>query len=132
VRFFLKKRHQIFPESGYQVDSMVTPSNTPTSSKPDPFLGRALTAREKDVLRELASGRTNQETAGTLSISVKTVEAHRARLFKKLGASNAPQAITRAYEQRLLTLSLSVFTADELRAELARRDIVQDGTSADV
>ena len=44
-----------------------------------------LTARERQVLELMANGYSNQAIGVKLSISVKTVEAHRARLFKKLG-----------------------------------------------
>lgn len=53
----------------------------------------AITAREKQVLELMAHGHSNQSIGEKLSISVKTVEAHRARLFKKLGASNVADAV---------------------------------------
>jgi two-component system response regulator FixJ len=43
-----------------------------------------LTQRELEVLRLVVDGRTNREIAEALDISVKTVEAHRARLMEKL------------------------------------------------
>ncbi len=43
-----------------------------------------LTGREKDVLKLIADGYTNQEIADHLIISVKTVETHRAHILKKL------------------------------------------------
>jgi len=45
----------------------------------------AITARESEVLRLVAIGHTNQETADTLGISVKTVEVHRTNAMRKLG-----------------------------------------------
>ncbi len=47
-----------------------------------------LTARETQVLRLIAEAHTNKEIAGLLGISVKTVEAHRARIMHKLGIHN--------------------------------------------
>jgi len=44
-----------------------------------------LTEREEDVLRMIAWGYSNKEIASKLGISVKTVEAHKANLMKKLG-----------------------------------------------
>ena len=41
--------------------------------------------RESDVLRLIASGYSNKEIAGRLSLSVKTVEAHKANAMRKLG-----------------------------------------------
>lgn len=45
----------------------------------------SLTPRERDVLIEIARGRTNKEIAGSLGVSVRTVESHRESLLKKLG-----------------------------------------------
>ena len=48
----------------------------------------ALTVRETEVLRLLALGHSNKEIAGALSISVKTVETHRASGMAKLGITS--------------------------------------------
>lgn len=45
-----------------------------------------LTAREIQVLRLFASGRSTREVAASLGISPKTVETHRVRIYDKLGA----------------------------------------------
>ena len=44
-----------------------------------------LSDRESEVLRLIASGYSNKEIAGRLSLSVKTVEAHKANAMRKLG-----------------------------------------------
>jgi len=44
-----------------------------------------LSEREAAVLRLIAAGYSNKEIAGRLSISVKTVEAHKANAMRKLG-----------------------------------------------
>ena len=54
----------------------------------------ALTAREREVLVEIARGRTNKEIASHFGISVRTVESHREALMKKLGIRGAA-ALTR-------------------------------------
>ena len=46
--------------------------------------GAALSDREGEVLRLIASGHSNKEIAATLSLSVKTVEAHKANGMRKL------------------------------------------------
>ncbi len=43
-----------------------------------------LTARERQVLRLVSEGLTNKEVAANLGVAVKTVEAHRANLMRKL------------------------------------------------
>ncbi len=62
-----------------------------------------ITARERQVLELMAHGYSNQAIGEKLSISVKTVEAHRARLFKKLGASNVADAVLLAIRVGLVT-----------------------------
>jgi DNA-binding NarL/FixJ family response regulator len=46
-----------------------------------------LTLREREVLRLLAQGRSNQEIAGELVLSVRTVERHISNVYAKIGAS---------------------------------------------
>jgi DNA-binding NarL/FixJ family response regulator len=50
---------------------------------------RELSSREKDVLKELASGKTNKEIADALCISVNTVITHRKNISSKLGIRSA-------------------------------------------
>lgn len=47
-----------------------------------------LTYRENQVLQGITDGRSNKESGLTLGISSRTVEVHRARIMKKLGARN--------------------------------------------
>ena len=47
-----------------------------------------LTQREREVLELVVAGRTNREIGEALAISVKTVEAHRARLMEKLAVDS--------------------------------------------
>jgi DNA-binding NarL/FixJ family response regulator len=47
--------------------------------------GVSITDRESAVLRDIASGYSNKEIAARLSLSVKTVEAHKANAMRKLG-----------------------------------------------
>lgn len=46
-----------------------------------------LTSREAQVLERIVAGRLNKQIAADLGISIKTVEAHRANIMEKLGAS---------------------------------------------
>jgi DNA-binding NarL/FixJ family response regulator len=52
---------------------------------------KALTARERDVIHPVAEGKSNKLIASELGISMRTVEAHRARIFHKMGVRNAVQ-----------------------------------------
>ena len=61
-----------------------------------------LTPREREVLRLLAKGNTNRETAELLGISIRTVESHRANLMGKLGLKSRVELVTYAEEHNLL------------------------------
>jgi two-component system response regulator DctR len=50
-----------------------------------------LTPRERELMGLLAAGRTSKEIAGSLNVSVKTVDNHRAHLLSKLNASNVAE-----------------------------------------
>lgn len=57
-----------------------------------------LSNREKQILRLIAEGMKNKDIAERLFISTKTVETHRSRMMKKLGAHNAPDLIRKSGE----------------------------------
>jgi two-component system, NarL family, response regulator NreC len=61
-----------------------------------------LTDREREVLRLLALGHTNQEIAGTLYLSVRTVETHRAHIMQKLRLHTRAELVRYAMEQEML------------------------------
>jgi HD-GYP domain-containing protein (c-di-GMP phosphodiesterase class II) len=61
-----------------------------------------LTAREAEVLRELALGRTNKEIAVALGISARTVQNHTLNIYGKLGVSTRAGAALRAVQAGLL------------------------------
>lgn len=63
-----------------------------------------LTPREIDVLRLLARGNTNRQSAEVLGISVRTVENHRANLMGKLGIASRVELVSYAEEHELLEL----------------------------
>jgi len=78
-------------------------ASAPTAS-PDsvPLLAEPLTPQERRVLHLLAEGRSNQEIAGQLVISLATAKKHVANVLSKLGAQNRTQAVTLAREYTLL------------------------------
>ena len=62
----------------------------------------ALTAREADVVRELAAGGTNREAAARLHVSETTFKTHLSRVYEKLGVSDRAAAVRVAYERGLI------------------------------
>ena len=63
----------------------------------------ALTAREIDVLREVANGNTNAGVAERLHISEATVKTHLLHIYDKLGVSDRAAAVAQAYERGVLS-----------------------------
>src|SRR5207247_10257256 len=61
-----------------------------------------LSEREREVLRLLALGHTNQEIAKMLYISVRTAETHRAHIMQKLRLQSRAELVRYALEQGLL------------------------------
>ena len=61
-----------------------------------------LSEREREVLRLLALGHTNQEIAKQLYISVRTAETHRAHIMQKLRLSSRAELVRYALAQGLL------------------------------
>ena len=61
-----------------------------------------ISGREKEVLKLIAKGFSNQEIAEKLFLSKRTVDGHKARLFEKTGAKNAPNLIMFAIKNGLI------------------------------
>jgi DNA-binding NarL/FixJ family response regulator len=63
-----------------------------------------LTDREKQVLKLIAEGRSNRDIAELLSLSVKTVIAHRANLMEKLNIHNRTELVKYAIRKGLIAV----------------------------
>jgi len=61
-----------------------------------------LTNREREVLKMVAEGRSNKEIADTLSLSVRTVQAHRANLMGKLHMHDRTELVRYAIRKGLI------------------------------
>jgi len=73
------------------------PAPTPAPTSPEP----ALTTREREVLRGLAQGQSNQEIAETLNIEKTTVRSHISSVLNKLELDSRTQAALYAVEMGL-------------------------------
>jgi len=85
-------------------DTLISPSVTvrlleqlarPARARPP---AEALTERELDVVRLVARGRTNEEIAGELFVSLSTVKTHLGSVHRKLGARNRVEVAAWAWE----------------------------------
>jgi len=61
-----------------------------------------LTSREREIVQLLAEGKTNREVAASLSISVRTVEAHRAAIMSKLGIDSLAELVHYAIRNNII------------------------------
>ena len=94
-------RGEVFLDSslaGGLVDEVIRPAG---SRRPrDAY--ETLSDREREVLKWVARGHTNQEIAEKLFLSVKTIETYRARLVEKLGLRGRAALVRFAMERGLL------------------------------
>jgi len=64
----------------------------------------ALTEREIDVLRQVASGNANKMIADNLEISEETVKAHMRKILSKLGANDRTHAVAIALKRGIIEI----------------------------
>ncbi|SFQ64767.1 DNA-binding response regulator, NarL/FixJ family, contains REC and HTH domains [Amycolatopsis arida] len=91
-------------------DALLSPAVTrrvlASAATANPTLARhrldKLTERERDVLRAVGTGRSNDEIAAELFISSATARTHVSRLLAKLGARDRAQLVVLAYETGLV------------------------------
>ncbi|MEO0334219.1 MAG: helix-turn-helix transcriptional regulator, partial [Bacteroidota bacterium] len=81
------------------------PSSVPEKSSVltlDGFIEKyGITAREKDVILEIYKGKTNQEIADTLFVTLQTIKDHTSRIYQKTEVKNRNQlsSLVRKFEQ---------------------------------
>ena len=68
------------------------------------YSDEAITAREIEVLRQIAGGNRNRDIAEKLFISEETVKVHIKHIMEKLGASDRTQAVTIAVRRGIIHL----------------------------
>ena len=61
-----------------------------------------VTAREREIIQLVAEGHSNKEAAATLGISVKTIEAHRANIMRKLRLRSVSDLVRYAIRNKIV------------------------------
>ena len=94
---------------GKSTDAQPAPHEFVQGSSPKKTGSRphGLTTREREVLRLLAEGRTVRSVADSLGLSMKTVDAHKFNLMRKLGIHNKAELVMRAIQERVLKLPVN-------------------------
>lgn len=59
------------------------------------IVSRDLTTREREIARQLASGQSTKQIARALGVSPRTIDGHRARIIRKVGAKSAGEMIAK-------------------------------------
>jgi two-component system, NarL family, response regulator NreC len=95
VREVARGGRYVHPELGARL--IAADADAARKAEEDP-----LSDREREVLRLLALGHTNQEVAKQLFISVRTAETHRAHIMQKLHLSSRAELVRYAIAQGLL------------------------------
>jgi DNA-binding NarL/FixJ family response regulator len=62
----------------------------------------AVTAREREIIQLIAEGKSNKKAASALNISVKTIEAHRANIMRKLRLHSVSDLVRYAIRNRIV------------------------------
>jgi DNA-binding NarL/FixJ family response regulator len=75
-----------------------------TGKKREKKIAEGLTKRESEVLALTASGKSNQEVADTLFISIKTVETHKTNILEKLGLKNTAELVRYAIKNGIIAI----------------------------
>ena len=70
-----------------------------------------LSVREREILQLVAEGQGNQQIAQQLCLSVKTVEAHKAHIMRKLNVKGRTELIQYAIRKGLIELEMETTSA---------------------
>ena len=91
--------------SGLVAPAALSPRRASGSSAPAmPAPKKGLTKRQREVTRLLARGRTNQEIADILAISIRTAKTHRAAIMNRLEANSTVDIVLYALRTGLVAL----------------------------
>ena len=77
-------------------------------------LKHPLTEREKEILQQIAKGKTNQQIADDLVVSERTVRTHVTNILSKLGLSNRTQAVLYALKEGIAFIQYTLEDEEEV------------------
>lgn len=97
IRFIARGESLLFPAAIRRLAAAYGPAGA------DALGDAALTERESQVLRLMATGLSNAEIAQELVVGVETVKTHVGNVLMKLGARDRTQAVVIAYESGFIT-----------------------------
>jgi DNA-binding NarL/FixJ family response regulator len=95
------RQHQPFLTSavtGFVLDDYVRRRDAPDAD----FVAVGVTSREREIIQLIAEGQSNKEAASKLGISVKTIEAHRGNIMRKLRLRTASDLVRYAIRNHIV------------------------------
>jgi DNA-binding NarL/FixJ family response regulator len=93
------RQHKPFLTSG--VTEFMLDGFLRNASKPEEASKEVITPREREIIQLLAEGHSNKEAATRLGISVKTIEAHRANIMRKLRLRSVSDLVRYAIRNKI-------------------------------
>lgn len=84
---------------------LLSGNNQQTNSSANTLEDHLLTATEKNILKEIASGKTTKEIAAEKNLSFHTINSHRKNIFRKLGVNNVHEATKYAMRAGIVDLA---------------------------
>jgi two-component system, NarL family, response regulator NreC len=95
------------PQIQKKIQTNASNDVSPSSATRVPLRRNSLTIREREVMKLLAEGNTVKQAAALLGVSLKTVEAHKFNLMRKLDIHNKAQLVTVAIQKKILPLPIA-------------------------
>lgn len=82
------------------VENVVKSNNNPTTKTSE----HTISEREKEIIKYIALGHLNKEIADKLAISIRTVEAHKSNILKKLNLNSKADLIIYAIKHKIIKI----------------------------
>jgi DNA-binding NarL/FixJ family response regulator len=88
------------------LEKLVDDFRSRSTGSPGTARSETLTPREREVVKMIAEGNSVREIATLLGLSMKTIEAHKFNLMRKLNIHNKAQLVTYAIQRKLVKMPL--------------------------